>query len=108
MFYQENNTYHYKIEGLTNGWNDAGTSGKIELYSLPPGDYVLQVRGKDFKGAVTVNEKRIYLHVRQIFYKTPLFIGSVTVLILFLIIYFFVRKINTQRKVFEREKKLPN
>ncbi|WP_448607571.1 histidine kinase [Paenimyroides ceti] len=106
LFYQESNTYYYKIEGLTNGWNDAGTSGKIELYSLPPGDYVVQVRGKDFKGTVTVNEKRIYLHVRQIFYKTPLFIGSITVLILFLIIYFFLRKINTQRKVFEREKEI--
>lgn len=106
LFYIEKNTYLYKIEGLRNEWIDAGTSGLVELPSLPPGNYVLRVKGKDAKGIETLNEVKINLHVEQIFYKTPLFIILMALLALGSIIYFFIRRNRRQKRFFEREKEI--
>ncbi|PKW21140.1 histidine kinase [Flavobacterium lindanitolerans] len=106
LFYIEKNTYLYKIEGLRNEWIDAGTSGLVELPSLPPGDYVLRVKGKDAKGIETLNEIKINLHVEQIFYKTPFFIILIALLVIGSIIYFFFRRNRRQKRIFEREKEI--
>lgn len=106
LFYIEKNTYLYKIEGLRNEWIDAGTSGLVELPSLPPGNYVLRVKGKDARGIETVNEVRIKLHIEQIFYKTPFFIVLIVLLVMGSIINFFIRRNRKQKRFFEREKEI--
>ncbi|TPD72233.1 hypothetical protein FJA49_02410 [Flavobacterium microcysteis] len=106
LFYIEKNIYFYKIEGLRNEWINAGTSGLVELPSLPPGDYVLRVKGKDAKNIETMNEIKINLHVEQIFFKTPLFIFLMALIIIGSVIYFFIRRNRIQKRFFEREKEV--
>ncbi|RKS26052.1 YXYXY domain-containing protein [Flavobacterium endophyticum] len=106
LFFIEKNSYLYKIEGLREEWIDAGTSGSIELPSLPPGNYVLRVKGKDAKGIETANEIKIRLHVEQLFYKTPLFMGLALLSVLALVIYLFIRRSKKQKRIFEREKEI--
>ncbi|MBC8644318.1 hypothetical protein H9W95_10315 [Flavobacterium lindanitolerans] len=96
------------MEGLRNEWIDAGTSGLVELPSLPPGDYVLRVKGKDAKGIETLNEIKINLHVEQIFYKTPFFIILIALLVIGSIIYFFFRRNRRQKEFLKEKKKLKN
>jgi len=106
LFYIEKNSYLYKIEGLRNEWINAGTSGLIELPSLPPGDYVLRVKGKDAKNIETKNEIKINLHVEQIFYKTPLFTTLMVLILIGAIIYFFYKRNQRQKRFFERQKEV--
>lgn len=106
LFYTEKNAYLYRIDGLTNGWINTGTSGSIELYGMPAGDYLLEVKGRDAKGIETSNTIKIRLHVEQVFFKTTAFISLLLLTLLGLIIYFFIRRSQKQKRVFEREKEI--
>lgn len=106
LFFTDKNAYLYKIEGLTNGWVNAGTSGTVALFGLPPGDYILEVKGKDTKGIDTINEIKINIHVAQIFFRTPLFTIFVLLAIVGFIFYVFRKRSQRQKRIFEREKEI--
>ncbi len=103
LFYNEKSTYSYKIDGLTNGWIDVGTLGEIELFGLPYGSHVLQVKAKDAKGIETANEIRITIDVDQVFFQTFLFKAFVFLITIGMITSFFIWKSRKQKKIFERE-----
>ncbi|BDU26940.1 sensor histidine kinase [Flavobacterium sp. GSB-24] len=106
MYDHEKSVYYYKIDGLTDGWLNAGTSGLVRLYNLPAGNYLLEVKGKDFEGSETINKIRIRINVEQIFFKSPYFICFVAVLGVLIIIFEFKRKTKKQRRKYEREKEI--
>lgn len=108
MYDHEKSTYYYKIDGLTDGWLNSGSSGLVKLYNLPAGDYVLEVKGKDFEGSETINKIDIRIHVEQIFFKNPYFIGFMVLLGISFIVLEFKRKTKKQKKIFEREKEIIN
>ncbi|OXB03347.1 hypothetical protein B0A81_18625 [Flavobacterium plurextorum] len=106
MYDHEKSTYYYKIDGLTDGWLNAGPSGLIKLYNLPAGDYLMEVKGKDFEGSETVNKIGIRIEVEQIFFKNPFFLGFATILVACFIIFEFRRKTKKQKRRYEREKEI--
>ncbi|RZL42926.1 MAG: hypothetical protein EOP00_23000 [Pedobacter sp.] len=106
LFYKEKNDYYYKIEGLTNGWINVGSSGSVKLFGLPAGNHILLVKGRDFEGFETVNTIKINIRVEQIFFKAPWFITLIILLIAMLIIYIFRKNAHRQKKIFEREKEI--
>ena len=89
-FNHTKNNFSYKIEGLTNSWISLGSRTVIRQYGIPPGKYVLKVKGINEEGMKSINELSIPFTVSQIFYKTTGFILTAILLILasiFLIIY---------------------
>ncbi len=46
----ERNRYAYKLEGLDERWSDAGTRRFVMYTTLPPGNYVLRVKGTNSDG----------------------------------------------------------
>lgn len=106
LFYAENNTFYYMIEGKHEDWINMGSSGQIRFDGLEPGNYTLRVKGKNAKGIETSNEIKIKLHVEQIFYKTSLFIGFALLVFIVVTSYIFKRKTRRQKAIFETEKKI--
>jgi signal transduction histidine kinase/DNA-binding response OmpR family regulator len=77
----ETNKYAYKLEGFTEDWVNLGNQNTLNLLSIPPGDYVLRIKGSNPAGVESSNELRYDIHVAQVFYKRP-WIQAVTVLFL--------------------------
>lgn len=103
LYNNEKNTYQYRIKGLLNHWVDAGPSGIIKLYNLPAGDYILNIKGKDFQGNDTANQIEIKIHVGQIFFKTNYFIALLFLIFLFSLILAFKINARKLKKNFERK-----
>ncbi|WP_422082467.1 histidine kinase [Ulvibacterium sp.] len=77
----ETNKYTYRLDGFTDDWVDLGDQTTLKLLSIPPGDYVLRIKGLNPTGVESSNELNYNLHVAQVFYKRP-WIQGVTVLFL--------------------------
>ncbi len=77
----ENNKYAYRLEGVTEDWVDLGNQTTLKLLSIPPGDYVLRVKGLNPAGVESANELRYDIHVAQVLYKRP-WVQAITVLFL--------------------------
>ncbi len=73
-FQNSKNTYSTKLEGFEDQWFYQGNSSSIRYNKLPPGDYVLKVKGTDSRGNEAASILSIPIEVRQIFYKKWWFI----------------------------------
>ncbi len=60
----DKNQYFSWMEGLEAGWNYLGNTPHIRFNKLPPGNYILHLKGKDSRG--NWSEKPIDLHIRVI------------------------------------------
>ncbi len=78
----ETNKYAYKLEGFTEDWVNLGSQTTLKLLSIPPGDYVLRIKGSDPAGVESANELNYDIHVAQIFYKRP-WIQAIAIFFLF-------------------------
>ncbi|WP_282159946.1 histidine kinase [Ulvibacterium marinum] len=67
----ENNKYAYRLDGVTEDWVDLGNQTILKLFSIPPGDHVLRIRGSNPAGVESANELNYDIHVAQVFYKRP-------------------------------------
>ncbi|WP_282159944.1 sensor histidine kinase [Ulvibacterium marinum] len=67
----DTNKYAYKLEGFTEDWVNLGSQTTLKLLSIPPGDYVLRIKGSDPAGVESANELNYDIHVAQVFYKRP-------------------------------------
>ncbi len=67
----ETNKYAYKLDGFTEEWVNLGDQTTLKLLSIPPGDYVLRIKGLDAAGLESSNELNYDIHVAQVFYKRP-------------------------------------
>ena len=103
-FTNEQNSYFTKLEGYEDDWIYQGVSPFIRYNKLPPGDYVLRVKGVDARGNTSERELAIPLHVGQVFYKTWWFIVLVIFLIALLIYAFF----NLRLRQYKRMERLRN
>lgn len=60
------------LENYEFSWRDHKT-GVIKYNNLPPGDYVLRVKGADSNGNWSTEEYKMSIHIEQYFYKKPIF-----------------------------------
>ncbi|WP_411032328.1 histidine kinase [Spongiimicrobium sp. 3-5] len=94
------NKYAYKLDGLTDDWVNLGNQTTLKLLSLPPGDYVLRIKGLNSTGIESSNELQYDMHVAQVFYKRP-WVRTVTALLLLGILLFgMVSYSSKERKKF--------
>ena len=103
-FTNQRNSYYTKLEGYEDDWIYQGISPFIRYNKLPPGDYVLRVKGLDASGNRSKKELAIPLHIDQVFYKTWWFIALTIVLIALLIYVFF----DMRMRQYQRMERLRN
>lgn len=60
------------LENYELSWRDHKT-GVIKYNNLPPGDYILRVKGADSNGNWSTEEYQMAIHIEQYFYKKPVF-----------------------------------
>jgi ligand-binding sensor domain-containing protein len=72
--------YFYKLEGLDNGWVNAGTTRAASYTNLDDGDYILRIKCINDEGVSAINNIGVHIYVKARFYKTWWFIlaGIVT------------------------------
>ncbi|MFG6467895.1 diguanylate cyclase [Roseateles sp. BYS87W] len=65
------NRYRYRLEGLDGAWVDAGTLGRLAVYTnLAPGSYQLRVQGSNRDGAWSPHELKLPVEVRAAWWQT--------------------------------------
>ncbi|GAB3903983.1 sensor histidine kinase [Larkinella knui] len=65
------NQYAYMLEGFHDGWIESGTRRYVSFTNIPPGDYVLKVRGSNSDGVWSdANMLRIPITVLPPFWQT--------------------------------------
>ena len=91
LFNAVKNVYRYKIEGLDNRWSDFESIDKINLRGLSNGIYTITIDGKNMGTSEKLMPKIIQIEITPPFWKTPIFIFSVIVLLI-IITYLSIRR----------------
>ncbi|WP_425237688.1 histidine kinase [Ulvibacterium sp.] len=68
-FNTDYNRYFYKLEGFADEWISLGNQTTLKLFSIPPGNYGLKIKGFNATGVESSNELSYTLNVSQVFYK---------------------------------------
>jgi two-component system sensor histidine kinase ChiS len=71
------NQYAYRMEGLDEGWIQAGTRRHADYPNLPPGDYVFRVKASNNDGLWNEDGVALYLTLTPPFWRTAWFWGIV-------------------------------
>ena len=64
------NQYSYKLEGFDPDWIFAGNQNTARYANLPPGRYILRIRGANPNGIWSNREATAVIVVQQVWYKT--------------------------------------
>jgi diguanylate cyclase (GGDEF)-like protein len=66
----EHNRYAYKLDGFDRDWTETDPNRRLAAYTnLPPGDYVLRLRGSNRDGAWTERDLAIPIRVRAAWHQ---------------------------------------
>ncbi|MEO7308992.1 MAG: histidine kinase [Chitinophagaceae bacterium] len=85
------NQYYYRLTSADTTWHYAGNKGELQLASLSPGDYHLELLGKSSNGTNAANSLQVHFKVHPPFWKTWWF-RVLSVIALALLIWWFVTK----------------
>jgi ligand-binding sensor domain-containing protein/signal transduction histidine kinase len=70
----ERNRYAYQLEGFDNGWTQSEPSHRLAAYTnLPPGDYLLRLRGSNREGVWSHSELTVPIRVLPAWFQTLTF-----------------------------------
>jgi len=69
--------FRYTLEGLNDGWVDAGTRRALHYSYLAPGSYTFRIQAADGDGRWSDGAAAVWLSVRPAFYQTLWFRGLV-------------------------------
>lgn len=69
------NTFAYKLEGLDQDWNQAGTRRFVTYTTLPPGTYTLKVKAANADGVWGEPDVNLTLRILPPFWRRPLFLA---------------------------------
>jgi signal transduction histidine kinase/DNA-binding NarL/FixJ family response regulator/ligand-binding sensor domain-containing protein len=70
----------YKMDGITENWQPAGTDRTAVLTNLPAGENVLEIRGY-LEGDEDFVEQQLLIYVPAYFYETRWFLGVISILL---------------------------
>lgn len=95
--------YSYRIKGQSNSWTEYKADNKILLYTLPPGNYVLEVKASASINDESASYYSLPLEKLQVWYKKDwviaLFILAALALIIAFIKYRFNQKLKRQKEL---------
>ena len=97
------NRYAYMMEGLDQGWIEAGPRHFASYAALPPGKYIFRVKGTNSDGVWNENDTKIQLRIMPPFWQTWWFRGLAVLMLVVLVLIFFQAR---TRGIRERTKQL--
>lgn len=96
--------FSYKVDGLNPRWQSPGSDGKINLFAMQPGDYVLHLKVTDYRGAYSELKTPIRWTINPPWYKST-WAFILGVLIIMLIFYGYVKfreqNLKKEKKILE-------
>ena len=93
------NQYQVQLEGVDGDWVYLGNTPRVRYNQLPSGEYILLLRGANFRGIWTEEPYEITIRVRQVFYKTWWFLTLLTLGLLGIVYYFYTYDLRQALKV---------
>jgi signal transduction histidine kinase/ligand-binding sensor domain-containing protein len=101
----ERNQYSFRLEGLNEGWVDAGIRHYASYTSVPPGRYTFRVRGSNSDGVWNERGAELAIVVTPPFWATTWFrilVAAISIALLVAMIRIRTRTIELQKKALER------
>lgn len=98
------NQYAYMMEGLDNGWYSAGNNHQGRYSSIPPGRYLLKIKGSNNDGLWNEDGDSIKILVTPPPWKTPLaFLLYALLSIGVFLVFFIAQKRKERKKLLEKQ-----
>ncbi|MDO5980829.1 sensor histidine kinase [Flavivirga spongiicola] len=101
FFNIENNRYLYKVDGLSDKWINLGNQNTLKLFSIPPGNYTLKIKGLNSKGIQSFNELSYSIYVPQMLYKRTWFLLVNIILFIAIFIVIVINYTAKQKKKYK-------
>ncbi len=98
------NQYSYKLEGLDNDWYLAGTRNFGRYPGIPPGEYILRLRGSNNDGVWNNEGRSLLVHVAPPFWRTAWFYGLILFLAAGVIAAVIFYLVELRRQIKERRR----
>ncbi len=95
-FNVDQNTYEYKIEGLSKDWVDNSNNTNVIFDKLPSGNYKLLIRGYDSRGIISANVLEYNFKILHPYYNTLAF--KLSILLVTLLIFGWAIKLYYKKK----------
>lgn len=99
FFDKSGHKYYYRIVGLIEDWQFLGNKQTLTLMNLPPGDYIVEIKGAQKNGQFSENALKLPISVSAVFYKTAWFIILSSLMVVFIIYYFFQLRMRQVKKM---------
>ncbi len=90
-----NNIYYYRIKSKDTAWQYAGNKGLLNLISLSPGHYTIELWAANARGIYANKPLSIHLTIKYPFWFTWWFIGLAAMFISCVVVYAVRKRINT-------------
>ncbi|OSZ80585.1 hypothetical protein CAP36_04860 [Chitinophagaceae bacterium IBVUCB2] len=95
---QNNNQFSYRLEGLTDNWTNCGNRNFATYTSLPPGDYVFQLRSANSDGKWSEEISTLTFTIHPPWWQTWWFWTAAIALFAGLITWFVRKRIQVIRR----------
>jgi ligand-binding sensor domain-containing protein/signal transduction histidine kinase len=100
----ERNKYAYRLEGFKDEWIQLDEKHEITFTRLPPGDYVLWVKGSNSDGVWNEEGTSIAILIRPPFYRSVWFMVMGGILLVAVLAFFYRVRTNNLKQNLERER----
>ncbi|MCO7224880.1 diguanylate cyclase [Pleionea sp. CnH1-48] len=92
--YPKRNRYAYKLKGYDDAWIETSSNNRRVSYTnLPPGEYVLLIKGSNRIGQWSIHELEIPITQMPMWYETLTFRGLFSLVVVFSILWVFRRRV---------------
>ncbi|HEX2683268.1 MAG TPA: two-component regulator propeller domain-containing protein, partial [Ferruginibacter sp.] len=95
---QNNNQFAYRLKGLTDNWTNCGNRNFVSYTSLPPGNYVFELRSANSDGKWCNGTTMLEISIHPPWWQTWWFVITAILLLAGLITWFVRRRIQVIRR----------
>jgi len=101
----QQNNYYYLLEGVNDEWQ-LSKDGDINFSNLPPGQYILKVKGSNNSGVMNEAGDKIYINIDSALWQTKWFRVAAGFILSGIILWLFRKRIQTVRHEAELKQKI--
>lgn len=95
---EKNNQFSYRLKGLNDNWSQLSTANTANFTSLPPGDYVFELRSVNSDGKWSDGTAKLVITILKPWWQTWTFRIIAAFLIAALVFYFVRRRVQSVRR----------